>query len=78
MTAEALAAIRAVAGAAQALRDACTSAARCIPHQPTTINPGIAPGGGAASLPGDELPLTDEERVLIGLAPFWPLDERSV
>ncbi|MGF7146552.1 hypothetical protein FHS96_000161 [Sphingomonas zeicaulis] len=78
MTAEALAAIRAVAGAAQALRDACTSAAGCIPRHPTTINPSIGLGGRAASLAGDELPLTDEERVLIGLAPLWPLDERSV
>ncbi|AHE52586.1 hypothetical protein [Sphingomonas sanxanigenens] len=69
MTAEALAAIRAVTGAAHALRDACASAARCMPcHSPPD----------RAVPPADELPLTDEERVLIGLAPFWPLDERSV
>lgn len=69
MTAEALAAIRAVAGAAHALRDACASASRCHPRHPP---PDPAPPSA------DELPLTDEERVLIGLAPLWPLDERSV
>ncbi|MGF7151332.1 hypothetical protein FHS96_004995 [Sphingomonas zeicaulis] len=28
--------------------------------------------------PADEDPLTDDERMLIGLAPLWPPNERNV